>query len=452
MSLMPQLAASSFLEQSFAESPGIDSGTAISIVFLYDTGCSTCESVGPVIRQAVSEAENGVSREILYRDMTVTSADGLEYVNKYGFISIPVVIINDHTILGSQSLEDPVNLKQRVIRSIEGSAGYKIPLTVEIERIKPDGSLAAIEASIKNTGNETLDISIFGGECKDPDMPGRPVMRSARLLPDKETKLEYVITFNEEPAAVPLPVIHYEDSYGFHMLAGKNTTAESSADLSPAVVFFAGIAAGFSPCILAILAFISTMSAAINGKVRDTVLYIAAFTTGMLTVYMITGIGILEMLSRTPGLETIINLVLFALLLALSGIAFYMSHKKPYTTGNGEGAFARLLKVLKPYYEKYRISGSFFIGILFGLTKMPCAGGIYLAVLSEIIVAKDYENGFMYLILYDSGVVLPVFLIGFLITCGCSSSFLTGIRLKYRTGLYLLTGLSLLVIAFSIIL
>ena len=64
--------------------------------------------------------------------------------------------------------------------------------------------------------------------------------------------------------------------------------------LSVPSVFVVGFLAGFNPCLLAILAFIASVTLATTGKRRNVLLIVLMFSLGIFVTYLIVGIGLLR--------------------------------------------------------------------------------------------------------------------------------------------------------------
>lgn len=55
--------------------------------------------------------------------------------------------------------------------------------------------------------------------------------------------------------------------------------------------------------------------------------------------------------------------------------------------------------------------GVIILGFLVGLCTFPCSGGIYVAILSLLVVQTTYFEGLSYLLIYNVMFVLPLIII-----------------------------------------
>ncbi|WP_269851983.1 hypothetical protein [Methanosarcina horonobensis] len=88
--------------------------------------------------------------------------------------------------------------------------------------------------------------------------------------------------------------------------------------MSPFLVLAAGILAGFNPCLLAVMAFLASVTLAQQGGGKKEMLKITlGFSTGVFTMYMFAGLSILSTVNLMPHLRmhfSVITILLTALL------------------------------------------------------------------------------------------------------------------------------------------
>ncbi|MCK5661372.1 MAG: cytochrome c biogenesis protein CcdA, partial [Methanosarcinales archaeon] len=215
--------------------------------------------------------------------------------------------------------------------------------------------------------------------------------------------------------------------------------------LSIPSVFIVGLLAGFNPCLFAILAFIASVALASTGKRRNVFYIVAAFSLGIFVTYLVFGLGILQIIQSFNGIQDYIRIFL-VLLLGILGVwhvydAWHMKHN-PKSTFYTPKSFIRLTESMT---ERVNLPAAFFLGALFSLIKAPCVGAVYFVILD--MVKEKSIAGMGYLAVYNLGVVLPVFLIGIAIAFGMKPETVENYRDKHRSGMRLVTGITLLVIA-----
>jgi cytochrome c biogenesis protein CcdA len=225
----------------------------------------------------------------------------------------------------------------------------------------------------------------------------------------------------------------------------KGTIAGKDIILSVPSVFVVGFLAGFNPCLLAILAFIASVTLATTGKRRNVLLIVAMFSLGIFVTYLIVGIGLLSIIQQSAALQGTITNIIVAVV-GLLGIwhvydAYHLTKNKDSSFYTPK-AFVRLTEKVT---EKVSLHAAFFIGALFSLIKAPCVGAVYFVILD--MVRSGDGSGIMYLAAYNFGVVLPVLIIGGGIAFGLNPEKVEKFRKEKRAVMRLVTGITLLVIA-----
>jgi len=215
--------------------------------------------------------------------------------------------------------------------------------------------------------------------------------------------------------------------------------------LSVPSVLVVGFLAGFNPCLLAILAFIASVTLATTGRRRNVLLIVIMFSLGIFATYLIVGIGILRIFAQSPELQTSIRnfLVIIIGLLGLWHVYdAYHLRKNTESSFYTPRAFIRLTESVT---KKVSLPASFFMGALFSLIKAPCVGAVYFVILD--MVRKGEGAGLLYLAAYNLGVVLPVLVLGAAIAFGLNPEKVERFRKERRAAMRLVTGLTLLIIA-----
>ncbi len=111
-------------------------------------------------------------------------------------------------------------------------------------------------------------------------------------------------------------------------------------------------------------------------------------------------------------------------------------------------SFRTVLGRLRTSYERYALPASFAIGAAFGLVKMPCVGGLYIAILGTILQSERFAEG----------LAISCLFITWASSCRCwrwaacwptgsVPASLNAFRLRHRVKLKLFTGLLLAAMA-----
>ncbi|NJD52779.1 MAG: hypothetical protein FIB07_07920 [Candidatus Methanoperedens sp.] len=215
--------------------------------------------------------------------------------------------------------------------------------------------------------------------------------------------------------------------------------------LSVPSVFLVGFLAGFNPCLLAILAFIASVTLATTGKRRNVLLIVLMFSLGIFVTYLIVGIGLLRILEEAPGLQAGIKNFLVVLIGILGLWHVYDAYHLRKNTESSFYTPKAFIRLTESVTKNVSLPASFFMGALFSLIKAPCVGAVYFLILD--MVRRGEGAGYLYLAAYNFGVVLPVLVLGGAIAFGLDPGKVEKFRKDKRSLMRLITGVTLLAIA-----
>ena len=209
-------------------------------------------------------------------------------------------------------------------------------------------------------------------------------------------------------------------------------------------VFAAGLLAGFNPCLLGILVFLAASVMSSSGRRRDLMMMIISFSLGIFTMYFLFGLGMQHFLQARTAADGFRYALTF--FLVVLGLMHIEDARRLNKGGNSMFRTDWVMKYVEAGVNGKKLSSYFLIGALFSLVKAPCVGAVYLAIL-DVISARSYAEGTVYLVFYNLGIVLPIILLGGLIALGTSPEQVDKFRKDYRAALRLVTGLALLALA-----
>jgi cytochrome c biogenesis protein CcdA len=236
-----------------------------------------------------------------------------------------------------------------------------------------------------------------------------------------------------------------KDSIEKASLSPASASVQQKIILSVPSIFVVGFLAGFNPCLLAILAFIASVTLATTGRRRNVLLIVLMFSLGIFVTYLIVGIGLLNIIEQMPALQSSIKNFL-VILIAVLGL--WHVYDAWHLRKNTESSFytpKSFIRLTESVTKNVSLPAAFFIGALFSIIKAPCVGAVYFVILD--MVRSGSGEGILYLAAYNFGVVLPVLVLGFAIAFGLNPEKVEKFRKEKRSALRLITGLSLLVIA-----
>jgi len=225
---------------------------------------------------------------------------------------------------------------------------------------------------------------------------------------------------------------------------GKNKHFEK---ISPFLLLAAGVLAGFNPCLLAVMAFLASVTLAQHGKRKEMLKITLGFSAGIFTMYMLAGMSILSFVNFLPEIQG--NFIEISILL-IALLGFWHIFDAYWLKKRAKSTF-RTPEPLKNFMGRMDKNNllllSFLSGSMFSLVKAPCVGAIYLSLLSILATKTDIVRGTIYMGLYNLGLLLPVIALGLLLAFGLSPNKVTEFRERWRVEIRLTTGFILISVA-----
>ena len=227
----------------------------------------------------------------------------------------------------------------------------------------------------------------------------------------------------------------------------ESLSAESLDNQTPAVIFIAGLLAGFNPCLIAVMAFLASAIVSSGGSRKDMLVLVSGFCAGIFATYMVVGFGILNTITSFPGIRDAI-MSFMVLLVAILGVwhiydAYYIS-KHSKSSFKTPHSFVDLMNHAR---GKNILLISFVGGGIFSLVKAPCVGAVYLMILEMLLSGGNTVNAVLYMGLYNFAVVLPILILGALLAFGLDPEKVNEFREKRRVEVRLITGIILILLA-----
>lgn len=417
--------------------PDSSADRPVQVVYIYSHGCTLCEHAGPVVKKAAADGHTDLV------EYAFDSPEGRSYVRTFGIDTVPAMIVNGDIIRFEDYDGDTGKLDTLLRQKIDQAKNCPLRLTRNVSRSR-DGIM--VTTCVSNHGPETVKARLKGGICEGAEIVSGDQSWSGDIMPGAEQHITYLIKVNNNVRALPPQRLVYEDTRGSHDLLGPETPLVAYRRLSVAAAFLAGVVAGINPCLLAVMVFISTMTLSSEHKGRELAIDVCAFSVGLLSMYLLIGIGFLRLMHGAPSFGDSVRLAIIFLLVALAAWSLYDAYsvnKKP----DKRSVFKSLIGRIKPLYARFGIAASFLLGAAFGLIKMPCVGGMYIAILGAIFDAGDVGSGIACLASYNVGIVLPVLVLGLLLTMGLSPEKVNDFRHKHRAAMKAVTGVLLVAMA-----
>ncbi|MBA7483247.1 hypothetical protein ES707_18758 [subsurface metagenome] len=229
-----------------------------------------------------------------------------------------------------------------------------------------------------------------------------------------------------------------EDQPGVAAAAAEPVAREQiGAKLAVLPILLAGLLDGVNPCAFTALIFLIS-SLALAGRSRREIFYIGIFfTTAVFLTYFLIGLGLFQGLRAAfvfPMVALIIKWALIGALLLLSGLSLY----DYYLVRSGKSSEMVLqlprffkLKIHETIRKRVRttalIGASLMLGVLVSIFELACTGQVYFPVIAYLVRLGKDPRAYIYLLLYNSGFVLPLLLVFLLIYFGMNSGVIVSL-------------------------
>lgn len=421
----------------------------VHIVYIYSPGCYACEQAEPALMHAIDE-NPGVKVTLVKYEFN--SRAGKDYLKRFSLDTVPAVIINNNTAIHFEDFGADVSAFGRHVKDkIDEAATRNAPVQVQ-RSVSPAGeSTARVDTFINNVGEEPVSVNVTGGLCDGVNVVSGKAEYSGIVWPGGQCHLSYEAEISEKVKELPSQSVEYEYRGAKSVILGPETPVTLLRKISALTVFIAGVVAAINPCLLAVMAFIASMALSIRGRRGDIALRVLAFCAGLLAMYLFMGVGFLEAVKYIPSLEDIVRTSVTIILVVFAGYTFYDAYET-YNHGSRDSLLKHLIVRIKPYYKRFDLTANFILGGAFGIIKMPCIGGIYIAILGMIAGTGVRGNGILYLLLYNLGLILPVVLLGMSLAFGLDPGKVDRFRNHHRVMLKVASGVILLLMAAGFIL
>ncbi|MBU4338087.1 sulfite exporter TauE/SafE family protein [Patescibacteria group bacterium] len=367
----------------------------IRVIYFYAKDCSSCQKIKPFIEQTKERYKDKIDfleHDVKEKDECLQLF--LQFIKIYSLpeskANVPVIFAGADYLLGANDIEN--NLASK------------------------------IDEKISKNENLLLDCYKFLEDWKNGNRP--------------ENGLDLGVCNATEP----------RDFCSIGSIGDKpDIKTKPTINLSVPSVFTVGFLAGFNPCLLAILAFIASVTLANTGKRRNVLMIVIMFSLGIFVTYLIAGLGLHKIIGQSAPLQDTIKNILVAIVGILGIWHIYDAY---YLRKNTESSFhtpRAFIRLTESVTKKVSLPAAFLIGSLFSLIKAPCVGAVYLVILDTM--RNDTGTGMIYLASYNLGVVLPVLILGAAIAFGMNPKRVEEFRKDKRVALRGVTGAMLVIIA-----
>src|SRR3989344_4059676 len=228
---------------------------------------------------------------------------------------------------------------------------------------------------------------------------------------------------------------------------------KTSGDDKPAgksfflLVMFNALLAGVHPCTLSVLLFFIAFLFKLRKSRKGIIKVGIAYIIGIFLAYFGIGLGLFRAVTfaSTPHLAAKVGAGL-VLALGLFNLISYFSKNK---VSLGMPKFVK--PTIAELLEKATIPAVFLVGLLVGICSFGCTAGIYLSILSLLLVKTQYIQGLLYLLLYNLMFILPLIVVLAITANKKVVKKLENLEAKESSYLKLVSGIIMIVLALVIL-
>ncbi|WP_407283106.1 cytochrome c biogenesis protein CcdA [Methanolobus sp. WCC1] len=218
-------------------------------------------------------------------------------------------------------------------------------------------------------------------------------------------------------------------------LKGEKEDIKYNSTLDLPFAYSLGLFAGLSPCLMAILGFLLSFTAGTSESVRNGMTRATIFGIGLITSYLLIGIGLIMFKKSIPNIEvfsSITGIIVIAIGLYLVGLL-----KAPLFLENYFQDAARK--------HASTAGGLFLLGVLFSLVKVPCTLPMLLVLLNKT-VSQGTIGDLSLLLVFSLGVLTPF------VGVGLIGGYTLSKRIRnYRDHMKLVSGFVLILLGLWIV-
>ena len=177
--------------------------------------------------------------------------------------------------------------------------------------------------------------------------------------------------------------------------------------------FLSGLTDSYNPCSVGVLLVSLTILLGLKNP-KLIVIFGISYLSAIFATYFIIGIGLLRAF-HLFGIHGFFGYV-SGIVLILVGLIHLFPHLFP---NNPIAKWLRSCHIparLNDHLDKGVFVAGAILGFLIGLCTIPCAGGIYLGIISLLALQNTYSQGILNLIIFNIGFILPLVIVFFLST------------------------------------
>lgn len=209
-----------------------------------------------------------------------------------------------------------------------------------------------------------------------------------------------------------------------------------------------GLLDGISPCVIAILIFFIAFLVSLQKTFKNILFLGLVYIFVVFLTYLGVGVGLFSGIMLFGRHHFFAELgSWFLIIWGTLQIKDYFYPQLPI--------HLRMPKIssqkIKPWLEKATLAGVIIAAFLVGLCAVPCSAGIYTAITSLLAAKTTYWTGFLYLLLYNLMVIVPLLVLLILACNPITLAKLAQWRKKHQRTEKLVMGLAMIILGAGIL-
>lgn len=184
-----------------------------------------------------------------------------------------------------------------------------------------------------------------------------------------------------------------------HEKQSLNFITEETLNVS--IAYSLGLFAGMSPCLMAILGFLLSLTAGTSSSVKNGMMRAGIFGVGLISSYIFFGILLFTFKTSVPDIK--LFSVITGIVIILIGLYLMGIYSLPIS-------FEEYFQCATKRYAS-TVGGLFVLGVLFSFVKVPCTFPMLLLLLERTITQGTFE-ALSLLFVFSLGVLTPFIGVG----------------------------------------
>ena len=213
------------------------------------------------------------------------------------------------------------------------------------------------------------------------------------------------------------------------------------------LTIFNGILAGIHPCTISVLLFFIAFLFTIRRTRQEIFKVGASYIIGIFLAYLLIGLGVFKVFTfSTPHFSAIVGAILVSILGLINIISYFTEGRIKFSLGIPSSLKPKILELI----HKSTLPAAFIVGLIVGICSFGCTAGIYISIISLLLLKATYVLGFVYLILYNLMFILPLIIILFIASNKRIIEKLEKMEAKEKHYLKLIAGIIMILLAILI--